>query len=501
MRKILIADDERIERKGIASLLQFEDCEMELFEAANGKAALELVRQEKPDILISDINMPFMSGLELMDEVRKISPDMAIIVISGYSDFSYAYEAIRNGVAGYVLKPVDPDEFHRVFKKAMSALAEKEQTEEIIQKNQDFLEEYFLQKYMNSGKEEVVDEASEILDVSWWKTVGRMVLLETSADCFENYTGDFQQKLAEELKVPFHYLNIRASSSVLFFDKEQKLDYYVLAQHIHDFTANLWDGVTTYVAVSSPLDGEVLSEGYQEVEVLMENRFYRFGECIFMPDSNWEERENYDATVEMLEKMEEDVQLRDITHLWEHFHKFAEQKEHGARFSYIFMKFACSNLVKIMYEDMNYTVDKCAEIVEELYQSGTIQGVVDILERTISIYEETMFSNKSSARNEVEKVKSYIYAHYPEELSVEILSNAVYLSPGYLSYIFKQETGEGLSHFIRQFRLEKAKELLCTTNMKIVQICKETGFTNASYFCKSFREYYGCSPERFRKTA
>lgn len=156
--------------------------------------------------------------------------------------------------------------------------------------------------------------------------------------CFENYTGDFQQKLAEELKVPFHYLNIRASSSVLFFDKEQKLDYYVLAQHIHDFTANLWDGVTTYVAVSSPLDGEVLSEGYQEVEVLMENRFYRFGECIFMPDSNWEERENYDATVEMLEKMEEDVQLRDITHLWEHFHKFAEQKEHGAGFSYIFMK-------------------------------------------------------------------------------------------------------------------------------------------------------------------
>ena len=165
------------------------------------------------------------------------------------------------------------------------------------------------------------------------------------------------------------------------------------------------------------------------------------------------------------------------------------------------MKFACSNLVKIMYEDMNYTVDKCAEIVEELYQSGTIQGVVDILEHTISTYEETMFSNKSSARNEVEKVKSYIYAHYAEELSVEILSNAVYLSPGYLSYIFKQETGEGLSHFIRQFRLEKAKELLCTTNMKIVQICKETGFTNASYFCKSFREYYGCSPERFRKTA
>lgn len=68
-----------------------------------------------------------------------------------------------------------------------------------------------------------------------------------------------------------------------------------------------------------------------------------------------------------------------------------------------------------------------------------------------------------------------------------------------MSYIFKKETGEGLTHFIRAYRLEKAKELLRGTNKKIVQICKETGFTNASYFCKSFREYYGCSPERFRK--
>lgn len=75
----------------------------------------------------------------------------------------------------------------------------------------------------------------------------------------------------------------------------------------------------------------------------------------------------------------------------------------------------------------------------------------------------------------------------------------VFLSPGYMSYIFKKETGEGLNYFIRSYRLEKAKELLEQTNKKIVQICKEVGFSNSSYFCKSFREYYGVTPEKFRK--
>lgn len=501
MRKVLVADDEMIERKGIASLLMFEDYDLEILEAANGKEALELVKQKKPDILISDIKMPFMNGLELMDEVRKFCPDMGIIVITGYSDFSYAHTAIKNGVVGYVLKPVDPDEFHQIFDKAMTAISEKEQNEMLIHKNQDFLAQYFLQRYINTGTREGLENASEIVDISWWKCVGRMVLLETNVNCFDKEDVDFETLLADELQIPFYYLNIRATCSLLLFDRDQKIDYFVLAKHIHEFTQRLWAGeALSYVAVSSPLGEEMtIPQGFQELELLMENRYYRSKERIFMPDSNWQERDNYDFTVEMLQKMREDIQLHDINHLWEHYHKFAEQKELNARSSYIFVKFSCANLVGDMYKEMNYTLNKFEKIVDKMYYSKSIQEVVDVLEQTISVYEETMFSDKSSARGEVERVKSYIYSHYQEELSVEILGNAVYLSPGYLSYIFKQETGEGLSHFIRRFRLEKAKEQLSNTNKKIIQICQETGFTNSSYFCKSFREYYGCSPEQFRK--
>lgn len=148
---------------------------------------------------------------------------------------------------------------------------------------------------------------------------------------------------------------------------------------------------------------------------------------------------------------------------------------------------------------MRGSAEECNKIIEKIYISRVIQEIYDILENTLHLYEETVFNTGKSGRSDVETVKSYVYEHYAEPLSAEILSSAVYLSTGYMSYIFKKETGEGLNRFIKIYRLEKARELLETTNKKIVQICQETGFSNASYFCKSFREYYGMSPEKFRK--
>ena len=188
MRKILIADDERIERKGIRSLLERKDYNLEILEAGNGKEALEIARRQKPDILLSDIKMSFMTGLELMEKVRQFDPDMAIIIFSGYSDFEYARQAIQNGVMGYVLKPVNPVEFYDVIDKTIVALDERQQTEVLMQKNQDFMEQYFLQKFLNTGRQEIMDEAMETLDVSWWEEIRQMVLMETATDFFEDYT-------------------------------------------------------------------------------------------------------------------------------------------------------------------------------------------------------------------------------------------------------------------------------------------------------------------------
>jgi two-component system response regulator YesN len=107
--------------------------------------------------------------------------------------------------------------------------------------------------------------------------------------------------------------------------------------------------------------------------------------------------------------------------------------------------------------------------------------------------------DEKNVRSDVERVKAYIYKHYSEQLSVELLASKVFLSAGYMSYIFKKETGVGISQFINTYRMKMAKRLLVETNMKVVQISSEVGFNNSAYFGKSFKEYYGCSPEQYRR--
>lgn len=499
MKRILIADDEKIERKGVISLIERENLEVEILEAKNGKEAYQLIKEKEPDILFTDIKMPFMSGIELVNKVRELSDKTAIVLFSGYSDFEYAREAIKNGALDYILKPIDPSEFQSVLKKALDWVKDHEQKTIILQKNQDFLEKFFLQQYLYKGKKDIVEGAEEVLDISWWKKIRRLVLVETADNFFEEFKEDFEELLEGELKLPFYYLNLDERRSLLLFDDRVRADFPVMGKHIYEYM-NGRLRAECYVAVSSPLeDGMQMPEAFQEVELLMENRFYRRENRVFLSDMATEGKNNQEIIGEILERMEEDIRLRDISHLWEHFKKFSAQSKSSGQISHIYIKFACFSIIKELYKSTELSPDKCNQTVDALYQCTSIQELTDILETNIREYEEKVFANQSNARSDVEKVKSYIYEHYAEELSVEILGAGVFLSPGYMSHIFKKETGEGLSRFIRVYRLEKAKELLQNSNKKIVQICKETGFTNSSYFCKSFREYYGCSPEKFRR--
>jgi two-component system response regulator YesN len=132
------------------------------------------------------------------------------------------------------------------------------------------------------------------------------------------------------------------------------------------------------------------------------------------------------------------------------------------------------------------------------YKFNTVEAGngIEVLE-LVKVHKQP--KDDKSVRSDVERVKAYIYKHYSEQLSVELLASKVFLSAGYMSYIFKKETGVGISQFITSYRMEMAKRLITDTNMKIVQISSEVGFNNSAYFGKSFKEYYGCSPEQYRK--
>ena len=152
MLTILIVDDEKLERKGIQFLLKREKEEFRILEASNGKDALGILASNQVDLLFSDVKMPYMNGLELTSAARELYPDLEIVIFSGYNDFSYAREALRYGVVDYVLKPVDPKEFHKTYTRVLGHLEQKAQKEEKQTLQGDYLKKYFLMNYLYSGK-------------------------------------------------------------------------------------------------------------------------------------------------------------------------------------------------------------------------------------------------------------------------------------------------------------------------------------------------------------
>ena len=138
--------------------------------------------------------------------------------------------------------------------------------------------------------------------------------------------------------------------------------------------------------------------------------------------------------------------------------------------------------------------------IDRLYRTNDFAEVAQILNEGIQHLEESFSVNPQMMHREIETVKQYIYANYDKELSVDMLAGQVYMAPSYLSHIFKKETGQNLSKFIKALRMEKAKEMLEESHNKIVNISYAVGYPNVSYFCQSFREYFGVSPQKYRDT-
>lgn len=390
MITILIADDEKLERNGIKFLLKREQEELEILEAINGKDAAGILQKKQVDILFSDIKMPYMTGLELAKAARELQPEIEIVIFSGYNDFSYAKEALHYGVVDYVLKPVDPGEFHKTYCSVRDHILEKNTQKGEIARQQDDLGKYFLQNFLYDGKEENGTKAAELLCQDGGQYTH--MILAGGEDCFFEVDEEkLLGQLREHMSRQFLYLNVAANESLFLF-QERYADYETVAKELYQFFKNKYDE-ECYLAVSEEI-------------------------------TDWKE-------------------------------------------------------------------------LPEVF-SG-LEEVLAITEQVVCELEKFVQEQNKGFRNEVMKVKQYIHHHYAENLNVENLARQVYLSPGYLSVVFKEETGVNLNRYVRDIRMKKSRELLENTSMKISQIAKEVGFSNNSYFCRSFREYFGSTPESCRK--
>lgn len=502
MYRILIVDDEKIERNGIKFLLKQTGIELEIYEACNGKEALSFLEQQQVDILLTDIKMPLVDGMELLKRICPDRPEMKSIIFSGYSEFEYAKTAMKMGVKDYILKPVDPDEFNKAIGKVIQEL-----DEQVLFKNKEaetdtFMREHILYSFVNGVKsEDIQKKAKGYFDEEEINRYQRMILLEVNDDFFGRIGNDLEEIFDGTVKGGFIYLNLNEQQSVLFLEEREEYDYKKIAEDFVDILGKRYNE-KCFAAVSEKMEHPVqdIGKNFDVLEERMENKFYQTECRVFMEKEK--EEGNLFAQIDddtLMKKMKQDIKMKDISSLRQDFESMCEKYSRDNSFSQIYIKFIFSNLLKDFYENLPSSKEQTLnQEIEKLYCSTDFQTVMEIINRNIDRLEKEFASHPRVVHKEIESVKKYIYENYDKEISVDYLADMVYMAPSYLSHVFKKETGQNLSKFIKAYRMEKAKEMLEETHNKIVNISYAVGYPNVSYFCQSFREYFGVSPQRYR---
>lgn len=499
--RILVVDDEKIGRDGISFLLHQFDSGFEIHEAENGREAMALLQQSNFDILLTDIKMPFMNGLELSKAARELQESIQIVIFSGYSDFAYAKQAIQYGVSDYVLKPVDPDEFMETMKRVTGCITERQHLLEVKNELYRIEGDYCLRQFLINGNIGDLKKAQEFTNTSFWQDCGCLLLAESSTPVFtENQSWLLSEELQRLLPCGFSFLVLQDTRAVFLFGQRRPCSRKMLAQSLLEhFDRHCPDSVR--IAVSEPLSGAAdITGAFRHLGRLLSNR-QSADRLLFAGSTDLAPCPEEPVLQQLLKQMQESLRRRSISALWKDFYTmrnccstFPQAPVTAA------VKFTVSSLIHSLWEAVApENRQEMTTVLAALYSTETLVQALHLLEQSICAYENSLSLEQESVRTDVSMVRDYIAQHYDEDLSVEILAEKVYLSPSYLSVIFKKETGQNLNSYIRTYRLSQAKRLLETTNMKIVQVCQKTGFTNVSYFCKRFRESFGTSPHNFQK--
>ncbi len=504
MYTYLIVDDEPIERKGVRMLLHRLNVECEIIEASNGEDALDVLEKERVDILLTDINMPFLDGIGLLEQVSRRYPGLPSVIFSGYNEFDYAKKAIAYGVSAYILKPVNPEEFARVMGDVQAKLEQSNLEKKRKDESMDFVKEHLLYLMVNGqSRVNLEEKAGKLIDLDFVKQYVRMMLIECSNNFFEQVDETAVLELKSGIHNEFQYLNLNPQQSVLLFYKAPFGGWELLGQRILNFIKNTWQQ-DCFLALSSDMKKEEkeLSIWFAQVERLMEQKFYHTTTRVFMPFREETASDSVQTDAEILiQQIQQDIKVKDMDCLQEHFRQFCDRYQSQTNFSQIYIKFMFSNLLKEIYDNLPDMDEQALNReIDQLYHCMDMKSMVALIQAAINKLEKTFLFDKGSKRKEVERIQQYVRLHYSDSgLGVDQLAREVNMTPNYLSSIFKKETGENLSAYLKRFRMERARELLADTNEKIGDICIMCGFVNVSYFCQSFREFFGVSPKKYRE--
>lgn len=516
MYQVLIADDEALIRDGLKCIMDWETSGFSICgEAANGEEALNLIRSKAPDLVLMDIRMPKLLGLEVVKAAREFDFKGKFIIISGYSDFKYAQEAIRYGVEVYLTKPIDEDELSDAVLKIKEALDSESRNSDNIELLKRKARDVILHDLI-TGKANASGELSgqDIADLALDADVYQVVIYEN----FSRKLGSPSYSFAELLKV-----TNRDEHTFNYFEENQKdiilLKSTYALNRLKDFLRH-YDG-NNPPQKGSPMDALFLAYGrpvhslsdvhlsYEDACRLITRRFF----CIQGQHTlGYDELPDlHQATQELLpEKLSEYTDF--LVGYLQTFNRKNVAETLCRLENYLYEVQNDISEIKLFLTDLYLRIKEKINLV---YNTVTIpfptnSTVIDFIEKKYYMYEIIQFLSEqfemimnatgNPSRNSVlDDILYYIDHNYQNNIKLESIAPLFGYNSAYLGKIFNKTVGESFNSYVDHMRIEHSKELLLQNNLKVYEIAEKVGYRNVDYFHKKFRKYVGESPAEFRK--
>ena len=539
MIRVFLVEDEILIREGIKNSIDWEKEGYQFAgEASDGELALPMILKEKPDILITDIRMPFMNGLELSKLVKNELPDIKILILSGYDEFEYAKEAIKIGVTEYLLKPISSVKLLETLKEVSTQILQEREDKELkntylqeMRENEELKKMKFfgelisgnisLANAIDKGKSFHMNLSAQIYKIILFKIQTQMEDGRQNNFSIEIYE-DIETAVAQTSYVHSFQRGVDGWAFLLTADEEKEMNeneqrlIHLLEQLVAKYpNTNYFGGIG-----ESVFRLRELNQSFRDADKAFSSRFtHELNQIVH--SSNLTVMQTDDAfdsigfieleqTHHVIEKFLNNGTVEEVTSFVDAC--FQEIPEDHFR-SIMMRQYVIMNIYAVVMSfcekilaDSNERLDgKTREENDETMKHAitTADSVDDIKKYIAHILTQALeLRNTASGRRYsdiIQTAKNQIeHTYMSGDISLNSVAASVGMSPSYFSSIFSREMGKTFVEYLTEIRMEKAKELLVCSSMKSSEIGYEVGYKDPHYFSYIFKKTLGCSPKEYR---
>jgi len=530
MYRVIIADDEPKVAQLIKNLIEWDRLNLELAATAqDGIAALKLIREHRPEIVITDIRMPGYDGIELIRYAKETNPNIDFVIISGYQHFDYAHNAIKYGVKDYLLKPLNKNEINATLARMTEKYSERTRQEMHCREDIKRLRNELVQGiYNGNGIPELagrsLDSINQHYDLHFIPDIFQAFAVKPDIEYQSNNQDAMKMLLNKISKIIeqnlegicgealwlmledriFVVVNYQAGNRKLF---RKALNNILDESHL---LRDIFRELTITVSLGSAQESlQGMMKASRELKEALDDRLVTGGGKIVQYDPALHHGKDMD-TIVIFEKRKKLIDLIEVFDVAGTVDWITGIQEEILRLQNISGRYVLDTIGEIIETilfalknraNVNMTDERLIkEFHESLLMQNNARAAFELMVSYVSsVLKDIAEQRRSEANRPIKEAQKYINAHYTNNVSLEEVAGIIGFNPTYFSTLFKKETGMNFLEYVTAVRIKSAKQLLADSKKSTMDVSHEVGYSDFKHFTKQFKKVTGLTPSEYRK--